>query len=168
MPKSANQNVLVILRHENSLQVVRDYFSENNLAAPITIALDRIALKDQASETLAAIIALCQIPGALQAIIVGTKVYDDTVDDARNFPDFLTFLKQAALPDTVPVIATHLDRYTADEEKALLAMPGIKLTLIQNDNLARDGMGNLGPVLLNVLKHRHAEGGRAKLRISSF
>lgn len=137
-----NKKVLTILRHEKSLNIVRE-FVESKGGTMIAVALDPVELPDQVDA------ALAQIKSALAAgvdvIAMGTKVYDPVKGGPSHLPQFLTLLKEYGVGDT-PIALTHLVEYT-DADKQGIAASGLNITSVENDNLGRDGMINFGPLI---------------------
>lgn len=142
--------ILVILRHENSLNVVGDYLTERGHAA-VLVALDPVELPAQVPTALKQIeAALMETP---QAIVLGTKVYDEQKSEKNDPPKrliaFLNLLRDWGAGDT-PVLLTHL----AEMPRTLIEaveQTGLQVSYVENDNLKRDGMSNLGPLIDKAL-----------------
>jgi hypothetical protein len=141
---------LVILRHEKSLAIVRAWLQDHDIDA-VCVALDPVELPD---DTEAALKQIRQsIENGVAVIILGTKVYDHTKKEQTDPPEqlieFLEILKSYSC-GTTPLCLTHL----ADMPPALVAETramGLNVRFVENDNLGRDGMHNLGPVILKAL-----------------
>lgn len=143
--------ILVILRHENSLNVVRDYLVERNLE-PVLVALDPVELPGEVGGALAVIRQTVQ--ENVDVIVLGTKVYDseksEKIDAPKRLMEFLELLKGYGVKQQ-PVLLTHLAEMPAN----LLAdakATGLAIDYVENDNLKRDGMSNLGPLIDKALK----------------
>jgi hypothetical protein len=122
--------ILTILRHENSLNVVRVFAQELELEA-VTVALDPVALPDCA------------------AVVMGTKVYDAVKDGPSQLPEFLQQLQAWGIGQK-PICLTHLQTMPADMQ-AMLTNTGLRVLWVDNDNLKRDGMSNLGPLIRQAI-----------------
>ncbi len=143
--------VLVVLRHENSLNVVRDYLIERQYK-PLLVALDPVELPEQVPAALATLRAyVAETP---DVIVLGTKVYDDVkaekADPPQRLIEFLDQLKTCGTGQT-PIVLTHLVEMPATLLAEIKAT-GLNITYVENDNLKRDGMNNLGPQIMAALK----------------
>jgi len=140
-----NKKILVILRHEKSLNIVKTWAEENGIDV-ILVAMDPIELPHEMDR------ALQQIKDALplvDAVAAGTKVYNDTKESSR-LVEFMDMLKDMGL-GSKPVCLTHLDDESTLDESALLAVHP-QTSFVYNDNLGRDQMSNFGPLILKALK----------------
>lgn len=142
---------LVILRHEKSLGIVREWMGTNGIKADC-VALDPVEMPEATEAALREIEN--SIRGGVDIIILGTKVYDavkrDKTDPPEQLIDFLQLLKSYGCGDA-PLCLTHL----ADMPQQLIAEigdTGLNVRWVENDNLGRDGMGNLGPLILSTLQ----------------
>ena len=140
----AGKTVLVVLRHAHSLQVVQDYVTALG-GASRAVALDPIAAANQVKTALADILAA--IPYT-DIVITGTKVYDEVKDGPSRLADLLDLFQTAGI-GAKPVCLTHLQNFTPEALAALRASP-LKLLWCENDNLKRDGMTQLGPLILQA------------------
>ena len=156
------KRILVILRHANSLDIVKTYLEENGMTG-IYIALDPVEVPGQVAAALADIKSA--IRSGVDAVLMSTKVYDSTKLDKIEPPlqliDFLDILKQFAIGNT-PLCLTHLATLPEELIRQIKTI-GLNVTWVENDNLKNDRMANSGPLLLSALKasyelespHRH-------------
>lgn len=142
---------LVILRHEKSLAIVRAWLQSHDMDA-VCVALDPVELPEATEAALKQI--QTSIEDGVAVIIVGTKVYDrvkkEKTDPPEQLIEFLELLKSYGC-GTTPLCLTHL----ADMPTALVAEitgMGLNARFVENDNLGRDGMGNLGPLIIKALE----------------
>lgn len=145
------QKILVILRHENSLRIVHDYLETKDMQS-ICIALDPVELPGDVDTALHKIKSAIQ--SGIDAVIIGTKVYDSVKRDKSEPParliEFLNLLKNHGI-DQTPICMTHLSSMS-DDLIQNIKNTGLKITWVENDNLKSDQMTNLGPLLLAALK----------------
>ena len=147
MPKK----VLIILRHENSLQTADAFLQSHHLQTEL-IALDPV---EQERDVDAAIAKIRQaIETRPDVIAIGTKVYDDIksekTDPPKKLIEFLNLLKNWGAKD-IPICLTHLATMP-ENLKADIAACGLDFTYVEDDNLKRDGMSRFGPLILAALK----------------
>ena len=149
------QKVVVILRHENSLEIFKTYFQqtypEQYDVEPLV--LDRIERPQAAGRAMRKLGKLIQNDAQnIAAIVVGTKVNDREKAEAQHCGTLLRYMVANGLTEKIPVIATHLDHFNDAQRETLQAIPNVRLSIVENDNLGQNGMVNLGPVLERVLK----------------
>lgn len=139
-----NKKILVILRHQNSLNIAQSFIEEHG-GRMEGVALDVIELSEQVPEAMEKIRAGIR---SSDAVILGTKVYDSIKDGPSHLEEFLDFLDECGV-GSKPILLTHLHDM-AENMKTELLSRAARLSWVENDNLKRDGMANLGPLLLRA------------------
>jgi hypothetical protein len=138
-----SKNLLVILRHANSLNIVNEWAAGQKINT-VLVAMDPIELPGEMEN------ALAQVKAALPKIDVvymGTKVFNDNATDSR-LGEFLAMLKEMGL-NGKPVCLTHLhEKGTLDEDALCAIYP--HLDFVYDDNLKRDQMAQSGPMVLKA------------------
>lgn len=140
-----SKTLLVILRHENSLSTVKAYIEQRGDSV-IAVALDPIEKPEAVDSALKMIESA--VPKA-DVIIMGTKVYDTSKEGPSRLIEFLDMLKKFQV-NNKPVCLTHLHAFEASAIAALKDT-GLNLSWVENDNLKRDGMSNLGPLIQKAI-----------------
>jgi hypothetical protein len=138
-----NKRILVVLRHENSLNIARS-FVEGCGGVMAGVTLDAIELSEQVPEAMEKIREEVQ---SADAIVLGTKVYDDDKNGPSRLFDLLDFLDKYGVGEK-PILLTHL--YDMPEDMKAGLCRRANLGWVENDNLKRDGMKNLGPLILRA------------------
>lgn len=141
-----NKKVLTILRHANSLNIVKAWTEEQG-GQMIDVALDPVELPNEVA--MAVDKAKSTIAKGVDVVVLGTKVYDPVKGGPSHLTEFLNVLKQAGIGST-PICLTHLEDVPVEMQKAATAT-GLNLFWVGNDNLKRDQMNNLGPLILKAV-----------------
>lgn len=143
-------HVLVILRHENSLNTVHDFLATRNIRVS-GVALDPVEFPSLVPNALREISNI--ISQKPDAIVIGTKVYDSQKQDKSEPPlqliEFLEWMKSRKI-GTIPICMTHLGSMP-DSLWQKIKNTELNVSFVDNDNLKNDGMNNLGPLILRTL-----------------
>lgn len=141
-----NKKVLTILRHANSLNIVKAWTEEQG-GEMIDVALDPVELPDEVASAVEK--TKMAIQNGVDVVVLGTKVYDPVKGGPSHLVEFLNVLKDAGIGST-PICLTHLEDVPTEMQSTAEAT-GLNLLWVGNDNLKRDQMNNLGPLVLKAV-----------------
>jgi len=143
------KKILVVLRHQNSLQIVENFLNEKGMYG-IYVVLDPVELPELTAFALKTIESA--IASGVDAVVIGTKVYDDIKQEKTDPPlrliEFLELLQTYGIGKT-PICMTHLAVIPHDLIRKIRNL-GMNIGFVENDNLKSDGMKNLGPLILGI------------------
>lgn len=141
---------LIILRHINSIETVRLYLMERGIECS-HVVLDPIELPENTETAIQFISKLLAEKPDL--IIAGTKIFETDNQDKLAQPlrliEFLKFLHSEGAGQT-PICLTHLMEMPQGL-RTEIDKTGLNIHIVENDNLKRDGMSNLGPLIMTAL-----------------
>jgi len=141
----SGKKVLIVLRHENSLRIVQEYVAAHG-GTCLLVALDPIEAPLKVAEALDAIRSGV---AEVDMVVMGTKVFDMSKEGGSRLLELLLVLKSYGVAQK-PICMTHLQSFLPETERALKEL-GMNLFWCEKDNLKRDNMTNLGPIMQKAM-----------------